>query len=154
MYRKTTVHNYRWLVNTFRGALMHPAQIKAALTIAGYKQTEAAEQCGVAPTTIGAVISGRSRSKQVEEWIAATTGLALIDLWPQWYGEGELTLSADERELVKAYRTLSPTTRLKLLAQAHGNAAPGAGHTVRADRGSVATVGDVNIGTGSGRGRK
>ncbi|URX63272.1 helix-turn-helix domain-containing protein [Luteibacter anthropi] len=97
---------------------MHPAQIKAALTIAGYKQTEVADACGVAPTTVGAVINGRSRSKKVEEWISTTIGVALRDLWPQWYGEGELVLSAEERELVRILRTMTASDRLGLLEMA------------------------------------
>jgi lambda repressor-like predicted transcriptional regulator len=133
---------------------MHPAQIKAALTIAGYKQTEAAQECGVAPTTIGAVINGRSRSKQVEEWIAAVTGVALIDLWPQWYGEGDLVLSPDERELVNVYRKLPAARRVHLLAEAQSEYQSTPREHVRADRGSLAAGGDVNIGPGSGRGKK
>lgn len=154
MYYISTVHLECMDVNTPGSDLMHPAQIKAALTIAGYKQTEAAQECGVAPTTIGAVINGRSRSKQVEEWIAAVTGLALIDLWPQWYGEGDLVLSSDERELVDVYRRLQPAKRARLLAEARAEYSAKPGTHVTADRGSVAAGGDVNIGKGSGRRKK
>lgn len=94
---------------------MHPAEIKAALTIAGYKQTEAAVECGVAPTTIGAVINGRSRSKPVEEWIATVTGIPLIELWPQWYGEPALVLTSEEQALVKAFRGLSRAAQKEVL---------------------------------------
>ncbi|MGB3749432.1 MAG: helix-turn-helix domain-containing protein [Rhodanobacter sp.] len=133
---------------------MHPAQIKAALTIAGYKQTEAAAACGVAPTTIGAVINGRSRSKPVEEWIATTTGIAPVDLWPQWYGQGQPALTAEERELVDAYRQLPPTKRARMLAEARAEYSANSGAHVAADRGSVAVGGDFNVGKGSGRGKK
>lgn len=124
---------------------MHPAEIKAALAIAGYKQTAAAKECGVAPTTVGAVIHGRSRSKAVEEWIAHATGHTLVDLWPQWYGEPALVLSDDERALVKAYRELSVDQRARVLAAVRSGDV-GAGHYVHADGGSNAAVGDIHIG--------
>ena len=98
---------------------MHPAQIKAALTIVGYKQTDATEICGVTPTTIGAVLKVRSRSKQVEAWIAKATGYTPLELWSQWYGEGDLTLSAPELELI-AHRNLSRADQLKILRRARG----------------------------------
>lgn len=95
---------------------MHPAQIKAALTIAGYRQTEVAQELGVAPTTVGAVINGRSRSKLVEERISALTGLPLAELWPQWHGEGELVLTDQERQIIIDFRHLTPAQREQLLA--------------------------------------
>jgi len=133
---------------------MHPAQIKALLTIAGHKQKDVADELGVTPTSVNAVISGRSRSKQVEEWIAAATGRPLLELWPQWYGEGELTLSDDERQLVRAYRDLSATDRQRALAllkqgriEQVGSRAPG--HVIARD-GSIAAGGNV-IRSRSGR---
>lgn len=95
---------------------MHPAEIKAALTIAGYKQTDAAKACGVAATTIGAVINGRSRSKAVEEWVSAVTGLALAKLWPARYGGTQLVLTQAEQELIASYRALPGPRQLELLA--------------------------------------
>jgi len=116
MYYSATVHSWRANVKRHGLALMHPAQIKAALSIAGFKQTEAAQRCGVAPTTVGAVIHGRSRSKAVEEWIAQATRLPLAELWPQWYGDGEVTLTGEERQLVRDFRTLHPAQREQTLA--------------------------------------
>ncbi|WP_430391092.1 helix-turn-helix domain-containing protein [Dyella sp. 20L07] len=126
---------------------MHPAQIKAALTIAGYKQTDVARECGVAPTTIGAVINGRSRSKQVEEWIAHVTGKTLEDLWPQWYGGGQVVLSDDEIQLVLAYRALSPIARMRLLTDVSSGQIPSAGHTASSG-GIVSTGADSRIAAG------
>ena len=126
---------------------MHPAQIKAALTMAGYKQTDVATACGVAPTTIGTVINGRSRSRGVEEWISKTTGIPLAELWPQWYGEGELILTTQERQLVTDFRALSSTQRDELVATVHalkhgariGGSVVGTGRSVVAGR-------DFNVG--------
>lgn len=130
---------------------MHPAEIKMALEIKGYSQAAVAAACGVGRSAVGMVVNGRGRSKQVEEWIAAATGRTLLELWPQWYGEGgALKLSDDERQLVLAYRDLSGADRQRLLVMArHGPRNDG--HQVSADRGSIATVGDVNIGSKSGR---
>jgi len=133
---------------------MHPAQIKALLTIAGHKQKDVADELGVTPTSVNAVINGRSRSKQVEEWIAAATGRPLLELWPQWYGEGELKLSDDERQLVLAYRDLSAADRgraVKLLQRGLPHETAASGHNVIAVGGSMAAGGDVNFGHKSGR---
>jgi len=95
---------------------MHPAEIKAALTIAGYKQTDVARECGVAPTTIGAVINGRSRSEKVENWIAEKIRRPVVAIWPQWYGqETELVLDETERSLVRAFREASPASQATAL---------------------------------------
>ena len=98
------------------------------------------------------VVNGRGRSRQVEEWIATATGRTLLELWPQWYGEGELTLSDDERQLVLAYRKMSAVDRLQLLATTQRGVSQG--RQVHAVGGSVAAGGDVNIGSKSGRRRK
>lgn len=63
-----------------------PAKIKYALALRDYQQTDVARECRVEPNTVSAVIHGRSRSKRIEMRIAAITGLALAELWPQWYG--------------------------------------------------------------------
>lgn len=62
------------------------ARIKFALSLRNHTQVDVAQQCNVQPTTVGAVIHGRSRSKRVELRIAAITGMPLAELWPQWHG--------------------------------------------------------------------
>lgn len=130
---------------------MHPAEIKMALEIKGYSQAAVATACGVGRSAVGMVVNGRGRSKQVEEWIAAATGRTLLELWPQWYGEGDPVLSSDERELVAAYRKLQPAKRAALLAEARAEYIAKPSSHVTADRGSIASGGDVNIGSKSGR---
>lgn len=66
---------------------MHPAQIKAAIAMREYTQARIADECGVEPNTVSAVIHSRSRSKQIENRIALLTGLPLERLWPNWYGQ-------------------------------------------------------------------
>ncbi len=66
---------------------MHPAQIKAGLEMAGYTQVDVAEQLGLARNTINYVVSGRGRSRVVENRIAVILGKSLHDLWPQWYSK-------------------------------------------------------------------
>lgn len=94
---------------------MHPAQIKAAIEVAGYKQVDLAGEMGLAANTVSAVIKGRSRSRQVEERIAAITGYTLEELWPQWHGKPPLVLSDDERALVLLYRELPPFQKEQVL---------------------------------------
>jgi lambda repressor-like predicted transcriptional regulator len=97
---------------------MHPAEIQAALKIRGYSQASVARDCGVEPTTVGAVVNGRSRSQRVEARIAELTGLPLERLWPLWHGDpalrearSGLVLSTDEIELVLNYRSLAGPQR-------------------------------------------
>lgn len=63
------------------------AKIKIALIASGYTQRDIADQCDVQPTTVGAVIHGRSRSRKIENRIASLTGLPLAELWPAWHGK-------------------------------------------------------------------
>lgn len=98
---------------------MHRAEIQAALKIRGTSQADIARACGVAPATVNGVVQGKTRSRQIEDAIAAATGLSLFQLWPQWYGSGPvdsaagagLILSADEIELVLNYRKLTGAQR-------------------------------------------
>ncbi len=62
------------------------ATVKIALMLAGITQAEIADQCGVAPNTVNAVVHGRSRSRKVENRITTATGVSREQLWPQWYG--------------------------------------------------------------------
>lgn len=62
------------------------AKLKYELALRDMTQADIASQCGVEPTTVGAVIHGRSRSKKVELRIAIITRLPLAELWPQWHG--------------------------------------------------------------------
>jgi len=89
---------------------MHPAEIQAAIKVAGTTQAQIAQECGVAANTVSAVIHGRSRSQRVEQRIAEITGSDPAQLWPHWYGsrlmQGVTGLSQEERELVELYRSL------------------------------------------------
>jgi lambda repressor-like predicted transcriptional regulator len=128
---------------------MHPAQIKAALAVAGYKQVDLAREFSLEAGTISAIINGRSRSKQIEEKIAEITRLDPATLWPQWYGEAPLILSSEERDFMLDYRACSPTMQARLREQARqGEQHIPASHAVHADRGSYAAGGDMNIGAG------
>ncbi len=66
---------------------MHPAQIKAALEMRDTRLVDIAKQCGgVTRGTVTRVVRGQSRSQRIEKRIAATIGLPLAEIWPQWYG--------------------------------------------------------------------
>jgi len=71
---------------TTEQTLKQPARIKYALALQDYTQSAIAKECGVKPTTVGAVIHGRSRSKAIENRIASITRIPLAELWPQWHG--------------------------------------------------------------------
>lgn len=88
---------------------MHPALIKAVLKMRGVTQVDIARQCGnKSAAVVYQVIEGISRSKRIENRIAAATQLPLTDLWPQWYGpdarpRGRRTHSA--KQITDALRT-------------------------------------------------
>lgn len=65
---------------------MTPAKIKFALALRNYTQRDIARDCSVEASTVSMVVNGRGRSKKVEMRIAATTGMTLAELWPQWHG--------------------------------------------------------------------
>jgi lambda repressor-like predicted transcriptional regulator len=101
---------------------MHPADIKAALARAGYRQKQVAALCAVTPTSVNDVISGRSRSRAVESQIAALVGLPLSQLWPQWFApeaappivDTAVMATAEEIDLLRAFRTLDAEKRLQV----------------------------------------
>lgn len=76
------------MVRTFDQAeSMHPADIKARLERAGYHQSDVARLCGVSPATIGEVIHGRTRSREIERRLAILLGREPKEIWPTWYCE-------------------------------------------------------------------
>lgn len=86
---------------------MHPAQIQAALKMAGTTQAEVAAQCGkVSPTAVYQVIQGRSRSKRIEMRIAAITGFPLADLWPNWHGPKSQRRRLSPTQVAEAFRAV------------------------------------------------
>lgn len=123
---------------------MHPAQIKAALAVAGYSQVKLAEELGLAGNTVSAVINGRSRSEQIEKRITEITRLSAAELWPQWHGERPLELNGIERELVLAFRAAAPALQAHVMRILGGSAdTEEMRHYVKADRGSIAAGRDV-----------
>lgn len=70
---------------------MHPAEIKAALqlTLPPTRQAEIAKQYQVSASTVHDVIHGRRRCKKVESALAATIGVPLYIVFPQWYERGQ-----------------------------------------------------------------
>lgn len=149
---------------------MHPAEIQALLKKRGIKQADVARDCDVSRTIVGDVIQGRRRSKLVEQRISELAELTPPELWPQWYGTGTWwskqheMLTRDEALLLRSYRALSLDERARILAHVQAMEAgfdqfsPKLDNAdkrgVRADRGSIATGGDVNIGHKSGRRKK
>lgn len=123
---------------------MHPAKIKAALAVAGFKQVDLAREIGVKEAAVSNVINGRSRSKQIEDRIAEITRLAPETLWPQWYGEAPLVLTSQERELVLAFRAASSAAQRRALRDVGANATDDeTRYQVTADRGGIAAGRDV-----------
>jgi len=50
------------------------AQIKSELNKAGITQADVARSCGVSSAMVSMVISGKARSKKIEEYIEKATG--------------------------------------------------------------------------------
>jgi putative transcriptional regulator len=64
---------------------MHPADIKAALSKAGWTQAKVARQLGLSKMTICHVVRGTSKSAKVARAISAATGIPVGTLWPNKY---------------------------------------------------------------------
>lgn len=130
---------------------MHPEEIKAALSIAGYRQVRLAHDLNVAQSVVSRVIAGHTRSGPIEQRISEITGIATKTLWPQWYGDRPpLTLTDEEYDLVLAFRAAAARQRgraLRALSEGQSDASA----SVHADHHSVAAGGDVTIGHAAGR---
>jgi len=146
---------------------VHPAEIQAALKVAGYSQSALADEVGVRPSAVSMVINGRSRSTQIEERIAAITGYALAELWPVWHGDAKpLVLTDEERTLVLRYRELAPWQREQvlpvmrtMLSDAYAIASRGAQHQPKPDPtvaagSNASTGGKSTVVTARGRGSR
>ena len=64
---------------------MRAMDIQYALKKAGKSQAEIARQCGVAKSSVGKVVSGKTTSLRIAMAIATATGLSLDTLWPGKY---------------------------------------------------------------------
>jgi lambda repressor-like predicted transcriptional regulator len=68
-----------------KDALMHPADIKAALQKVRSSQAKVARELHTSETAVAHVIYGRSTSKRIAKLISKKTGLSLSQLWPGRY---------------------------------------------------------------------
>jgi lambda repressor-like predicted transcriptional regulator len=72
---------------------MHPAQIKAALEMAGTTQAELARSVigrhgrHVSSAAVHHVVRGLSTSKAIAQAISQVTGLSTSEMWPGRYAE-------------------------------------------------------------------
>lgn len=64
-------------------------EIKARLRSKGLTMSDIARSLTLTPSTIHAVVSGRSHSRRVAEKISAELGLEPRDIWPEKYGGGQ-----------------------------------------------------------------
>lgn len=128
---------------------MHPAEIKAALEIAGFSQAKLARELEINRSAVSAVVAGYGRSKQIEDRIADIIRRPPAEIWPQWHGEKPLLLSGIERELVLAFRAASPAAQRRAL-RALGALSAQDDEPVRhvtASYGSIAAGGNVTHGS-------
>lgn len=94
---------------------MHPAQIKAALEMAGYTQARIARLLGRKNSmVVSHVIHGRSRSRLIELRIAAVLGKSPHQIWPDWYTPDDEPVYARRQpvrltDAARAIREFQPT---------------------------------------------
>lgn len=69
---------------------MHREELKARLRLSGSSLAEVARELGITKQTVNTVVSGRSRSRRIEEAIAQKLGMSLEEVWPGRYPEAEL----------------------------------------------------------------
>ncbi|WBX94974.1 helix-turn-helix domain-containing protein [Pseudoxanthomonas mexicana] len=60
-------------------------RIKMQLRLAGSSLTQVARELGVQPSTVASVSRGKSRSRRIEDRIAAVLATAPERLWPDRY---------------------------------------------------------------------
>jgi lambda repressor-like predicted transcriptional regulator len=134
---------------------MHPAEIKAALEIAGYSQADLARELEINRSLVSAVVAGHSRSKKVEDRIAEIIRRPAAEIWPQWHGERPLLLSSIERELVQAFRAAAPAAQRRALRNlGAGSGDEDVAYRVTADRGGIAAGRDAAVHAPKSRNRK
>lgn len=66
---------------------MTPLEIKFQLSLHGTSQSEIARACKVKHPSVHRVIEGLSRSRRIEERIAAAIKKPLHEIWPHWHSE-------------------------------------------------------------------
>lgn len=64
---------------------MKRGEIRAALLMADTSQISIAKSVGVKPASVSLVISGRMRSRRIEQAISQATGIPLETLFPDRY---------------------------------------------------------------------
>lgn len=64
---------------------MHPADIKASLAKAGFKQSDLARAMKVTQPAVHLVIKGVTKSERIAARISAAAGLPVKQLWPGKY---------------------------------------------------------------------
>lgn len=94
---------------------MHPAMIKAHLEMTGLFQADIARAVDVTPGLVGNVIHGVTRSRKVEDAIAAVLDKSLHELWPAWYGKDGLPVA---KRRARAINTSQALQRLAATAGA------------------------------------
>lgn len=61
---------------------MDPLDIQFAIKKAGFNQTQLADELNVSGTMISRIISGETRSRRVQEFIAEKINKKISDIWP------------------------------------------------------------------------
>lgn len=64
---------------------MHPADIKASLSKAGFRQSTLARALQVTEAALHLVIQGKSKSRRIALAVSDATGKKVNDLWPGKY---------------------------------------------------------------------
>lgn len=97
----------------------------------GASQAHIAAELGVSRATVSGVVSGRARSRQVEERIAAILERPPEEIWPHWYGSEQMRgvtgLDPEERRIIERYRSLPRAERAALLDSLFARGATSAG---------------------------
>lgn len=64
------------------GTLSHREEIKARIRSRGTNMSQIAKTLGVAPSTVQAVVCGRSFSLKIAQEIASVLGVTVPEIWP------------------------------------------------------------------------
>lgn len=58
-------------------------KVKGLMAFKGLKGVDIAKRLHVSPTTVYIVISGRGKSRRIQQYLASQLGMSVAELWPE-----------------------------------------------------------------------
>lgn len=146
---------------------LHAIDLQAALKRAGFSQQAIAAEMGVSKATVSHVLTGKARSRRLEQRVSEILDLPLYAIWPDYYERPEdlqtyrkgraVTNEGAEQIMLGLWRRLDPASQLRVLSMMNeilGDAPaakPGSEGIASARGRSAESHNTVSVGTNSGQ---